>query len=120
MAATIKINIDPKTIILHRHLEKGGAAQRLFTNEVKRHSDHYTPMDAGILKSNVTVNSDSIVYNSIYAKYQYYGVSKNGKPLNYQGAPMRGKEWTTRMWIDKGKEITSSVAKFIGGKAIWL
>ena len=118
MAVKVKVNIDPKAIILNRHLEKGGEVQMFFTSEVFRHADKLVPMDNGILKSNVELNADSIVYKSVYARYQYYGVSKNGKALNYQGSPQRGKQWIPRMWANDGKEITESVAKFVGGKAL--
>lgn len=125
MAATIKVNIDPKTIILNRHLEKGGAAQRFFTSELKRLSDPYTPFDNGILKSNVDVKPDKIIYKVPYARYQWQGVAMEGtprvpteRPLNYQGSPIRGRQWVLRCWADKGKKITESVAKFVGGKAI--
>jgi hypothetical protein len=30
---------------------------------------------------------------------------------------LRGKQWIPRMWIDKGKTIVKSVAKFAGGVA---
>lgn len=116
MATTVKANLNSvNKILADRKLD--GQAQLFFTSEVKRMSDPYTPMDNGILKSNVTINTNSIVYNSPYSRYQYYGVSKNGKPLNYQGAPMRGKMWVERCWADRGQEITESVAKFVGGVA---
>jgi hypothetical protein len=117
MPTKVTINFNPQQIILARGLGVNGKAQVFFTNEVKKMSDMYTPMDAGVLKSNVTINSDSITYNSPYARYQWYGVSKNGKAFNYAGSPMRGKEWTNRMWVDRGKEIVKSVASMVGGKA---
>jgi hypothetical protein len=118
MPTTVKIEINSTEEILKaRHLEDGGQAQKFFTSEVKRFADAYTPMDSGALKSNATIGTDSITYNSVYAKYQFYGTSKNGKALNYQGSPMRGKEWSKRMFADRGKEIIQSVASFVGGRA---
>lgn len=117
MPTTVKIEINSTDEILKsRHLETGGQGQQLFTSEVKRFSDAYTPFDSGTLAGGVTIGVDSITYNAPYARYQFYGESKNGKPLNYQGAPMRGKEWTNRMWQDRGKEVLQSVAAFVGGR----
>lgn len=57
-------------------LEEGGEAQRFFTNEVWRLSDDYVPMDSGNLKNNSSMSLDGtyITYESIYSKYQWYGV----------------------------------------------
>lgn len=125
MATKVKVNMNSTgTILLKRKLNSGGEGQRFLTSEVKRFSDPYTPMDSGVLKSNVTMDVNSITYKSPYSKYQYYGKVMAGNPrvatdkdLKYQGAPMRGKLWEKRMLADRGKELTESVAKFIGGKA---
>lgn len=117
MPTKIKIKLNTTEEILKaRQLEKGGQAQRFMTSEVRRLSDQYVPFDAGILKNTAVVDVDKITYIQPYAKYQYYGVSKNGKDLNYQHSPQRGKEWDKRMVADRGRELTESVAKFIGGK----
>lgn len=117
MPTTVKIEINSTEEILKaRKLNDGGEAQQYFTSEVKKFSDAYTPFDSGTLARTVTMGVDSITYSVPYARYQYYGVSKNGKPLNYAGSPTRGKEWTNRAWIDRGQEIVDSVAKFVGGR----
>ena len=125
MSTKVKINMNSTgTILLKRKLNKGGEGQRFLTSEVKRLSDPYTPMDTGVLKSNVSIGVNTITYKSPYAKYQYYGKVMAGNPkvatdkeLKYQGAPMRGKLWEKRMIGDKGKELTQSVAEFVGGKS---
>lgn len=57
------------------NLEEGGKVQAFFTNEVWRLSDDYVPYNEGFLKNNVSMSLDkkSIIYNSPYARYQYYG-----------------------------------------------
>jgi len=120
MATTVRIELNnTQQILQSRHLEANGQAQRFFTSEVKRLSDPYTPFDNGVLKSNVTLEANSITYNVPYARYQYYGVSSGGRALNYQGAPTRGREWTTRMWADRGGEILQSISSFVGGRVEW-
>ena len=113
----VKINIDPtQKILLKRNLNKNGKAQRFFTNEVKRLSDPYTPLDTGQLKTNVDIQSNKIIYKLPYAKRQYYENKGLGKDGISRGG-LRGKQWVSRMWADRGKEIVNSVAKFAGGKA---
>lgn len=118
MPTNIKIKLNTTEEILKaRQLQKGGQAQRFMTSEVRRLCDGYVPMDSAILKNTALVDVDKITYTQPYSRYQYYGVSKNGKDLNYQHSPQRGKEWDKRMVADRGQELTESVAKYIGGKA---
>lgn len=64
------------TIIHNLGLEEGGEVQKFFTNEIARLSDDYVPMDSGMLKNNYTIapNGTYITYESIYARYQWYGL----------------------------------------------
>lgn len=84
-------------------LEEGGDVQRFFTNEVWRLSDEYVPMDSGALKNNSSMSLDgtSIIYDSPYARYQWYGLlmvdpdylfgafplTKNGVQVGYFSRP---------------------------------
>lgn len=56
-------------------LEETGPVQTFFTEEVRRLSDDYVPMDSGMLKNNVTISLDGtfFTYETIYALYQWYG-----------------------------------------------
>jgi len=54
-------------------LEENGEVQKFFTNEVWRLSDDYVPLDTGMLKNNVAMQPDKIIYTSIYSQYQWYG-----------------------------------------------
>lgn len=111
MMSSVKINIDStQKILLERKLDKGGQGQRFFTSEVQRLSDSYVPFDTGMLKNNVSMSlqGDSIIYHSPYAKRQFY---------EHKGKGLRGKNWTGRCWADRGREITQSVAKFVGGRS---
>lgn len=114
---SIKLHLDPtEKILLKRNLEKDGQAQRFMTSEIRRLADPYTPMDSSTLKNNVTMGAHTIKYNSPYARYQYFGVSKNGVDLKYNGAPMRGKKWVERCWADRHSDIVEAVARFVGGR----
>lgn len=120
-----KLNLDTfQDIALKRNIQKDGKAQQLFTSEVARLSDEYVPFDNGPLKNTKKVKDHSIEYVQPYAQYQWHGVVMAGnprkptnKPLHYGNGPLRGKEWTNRMWADRGQEIVQSIANFVGGRS---
>ena len=144
MIVKIRPDINPQIILKSRGLGKSSAATKVLAETVARLSDPYVPMDPGSnvhLKDGYTIASDgsSITYRGPYAHYQYVGevygpkvpikeggkvvgfYSKGlqrptGKEIEYQGAPMRGKEWDKRMMADRGDEVTKAVADFVGGK----
>ena len=108
----VKININHKIIMDKRNFK---AAQRHFTHEVRRFSDAYVPFDNGPLKNTAKESIDKITYIQPYARRQF----NENKGYGTQGTSLgglRGKQWTKRMWIDRGKEILNSVAKLVGGK----
>lgn len=123
MGTTIKVNLDSvSTILGKRGLD--GKAQLVMSQEIHRLSQEYIPHDSGNLASLATVTENSITYNSPYARRMWYGKVMAGNPLvatdkeiKFQGAPMRGKEWTNRMMADRSKDVVKAVADFIGGKA---
>lgn len=110
MGAQIRMQIDPvDKILLKRSLGKNGKGQRFFTHEVRRLSTPYVPYRSGKLAEDlVTETETTIIYNTPYARRQYY---------EHKGDGLCGSHWTERMWADRGKEIVRSVAAFCGGKA---
>lgn len=103
---TLKMNPTQKILLKH-HLNKNGAGQRFFTNEIRRLSDPYVPLLHGPLKNTAVTEVNRIIYIQPYARRQWYENKGNGK---------RGKMWCIRMWSDRGNEIVVSVAKFCGGR----
>ena len=109
MGTRIRLEIDPvDKILLKRGLNKNGRGQRFFTHEVRRLSDPYVPFLTGMLKNTATEEINRIIYNTPYARKQYYTNPGNG---------LRGPYWDRRMWADRGKEIVKSTAAYCGGKA---
>lgn len=82
-------------------------AQRFFTNETAKLMDGYIPMDTGMLKDNKTVRRDSITYESVYARRQYW---------EHKGKGLRGPCWDKRMFADRKEELLNATAKILGGK----
>jgi hypothetical protein len=137
----IQVNLDDAyTMLKKRGLEPNGDVQQKFTNECARKMDAYVPMSAGAgahMKNPPlrVIEKDRIIFNTPYARFQYYGKVMIGiysrspwamsgerkivtnRDLTYHGAPMRGKMWDKRMWADKKTVIIDNVAKAAGGKA---
>lgn len=109
MATTVKLNLNPtQEILLKRHLNRNGEAQRFFTGEIRRLSDPYVPKDTSTLKNTAREDVKSITYIQPYARRQWHEHKGNG---------LRGPKWCLRMWSDRGDEIVQSVASFCGGRA---
>ena len=75
----------------------------------------YMLIDSGITHTNI--GSGKVRYVTPYAKYQYYGISKNGHALKYRGGGMRGKQWFERMKADHLRDILSGAAREAGADA---
>jgi hypothetical protein len=96
-------------------IEPNGRVQKFLTNTCYKHMDKYVPRDEGNLRTIVDIKADSITYESPYAKYQYYGVSKNGKPLNYR-TPGTGDYWDKRMVSAEMQNVVEEVQNYVGGR----
>lgn len=96
-------------------IEPNGRVQKFFTNTCYKHMDKYVPYKEGNLRTIVDIQDDSITYESPYAKYQYYGISKSGNPLVYK-TPGTGSFWDKRMVSAEMKNVVKEVQDYIGGK----
>ncbi len=123
---TIVTNLDDVgTMLRKRGLEPNGRVQKLLTHEVARYCDPYVPMQQGILKNTRIIEDDGIIYNTPYARYQYYGKVMVGRApkkltdrnIQYHGAPKRGAFWDRRMWADKKSVIMNKIVEEAGGIA---
>lgn len=105
------------TIIARLGLEPNGRVQTFFTSECAKAMDKYIPYDEGNLRTIKTVSSDSITYESPYARYQYYGMRDDGTHVvkNYT-TPGTGPYWDKRMWSAQGESIVKRVQSKFGGK----
>lgn len=97
-------------------------AQRFVDSECIRYMDKYTPMRTGAMIKSVTlgtkIGSGRIVYNSPYARYQYYGeiygpnipVYKDGELMGWFSPPKKH---------PTGREITYSRDKHPNAQKLW-
>lgn len=136
----IKADIKPAAILKARGLGDSTKARVFMAENLARLCDPYVPMAPGSgahMKEQYTVAPDgsTITYGGPYAHFQYVGEvmvgvrtgspwaksgepkKGTGRPLQYSGGPMRGKEWDKRTMADRGDELTEAVAGYVGGKA---
>lgn len=114
------VKMQPTSVIkTNLGIEPNGKVQKFFTNTCYRYMDKYVPKDNGILRENVTIDSNSITYEQEYASYQYYGERKDGshKVTNYT-TPGTGPYWDKRMVSADMQNVVAEVQNFInkGGK----
>lgn len=100
-------------------IDNNGPAQAFLTETCYKHMDKYVPMDEGNLRTNVSITTNTITYESPYAAYQYYGMreDKTHKVKNYT-TPGTGPKWDRRMLSAEKRDVIKEVKNFIkiGGK----
>ena len=112
------VKMQPTSVIkANLGIEPNGRVQKFFTNACYRYMDKYVPKDTGILRENVTINSNSITYEQPYAHAQYVGEVNGGKVVNYT-TPGTGPYWDERMKSVDMQNVVSELQDFIdrGGK----
>ena len=126
MKIKVSVNFDSSKILKKRGLGSSKEVQRGLAIEVKRQSDPYTPFLQGDLQRSgkIALDGSTLTYISPYAHYQFYGKAMGGRApkhytgadLTYNGAPMRGAQWTVRMVTDKRKDLENFVENLIAKK----
>lgn len=114
------VKIQPTSVIKERlGIEPNGRVQRYFTNTCYEHNDKYVPMDEGNLRKNSYAETDRYVYESPYARYQYYGIREDGthKVKRYT-TPNTGAYWDKLMVSAEIQDIVKEVQDYIrrGGR----
>lgn len=78
----------------------------------------YTPKDSGMLSQSYTVKPFLVTYNQKYSYYQWYGISKTSKPLNYSKEKnfLAQSHWEQAAERDRKNEVAKAVTDFIRSK----
>lgn len=113
MSENFRLEINPTQVLLKvRGLEEGGRVQKTVDSEVLRYCDPYVPFDTGALKTSgitaTVIGSGEVVYNTPYARRQYY--ENSGK-----SGGLRGKQWFERMKADRKEDILRAAKAEAGG-----
>ena len=112
------LKMQPTGVIKARlGIENGGKAHAFFTDVCAKAMDKYVPFDTGTLAETVSVETSIITYVQPYARYVYYGISKNGNPLNYHTDKhsLATSYWDRHMWTAEGADIVRQVQKYVNG-----
>ena len=91
-----------------------GETQAFLTNTCYKHMDKYVPMDEGHLRQ-YKIQGNLIIYDQEYANYQYEGISKTGKKLNYSTDkhPLATSYWDKEMWSAEGQDVVRQVQNYV-------
>ena len=95
-------------------LAPNGRVQKYFTYACYKAMDKYVPMDKGDLRTNVLIEDDVVIYQSPYARYQYYGMrnDKTHKVKHYT-TPGTGRYWDRRMWTAEQDQILNELQAYV-------
>lgn len=99
----VKVDMDVNKVISEK-MKKIHSAQILLDQTVAKDSNYYVPKDTGTLESSVLtgskMGSGELIWNTEYAKEQYYDKSNKSKDLN----PNASMKWFERAKAVKLKE----------------
>lgn len=105
----IKINVNIDMGKINNRIEK---AQKPMANQFELEADKYVPRKNGTLRQSGRVSNDgkSVIWNTLYAHYQYMGISRLGKTGWTYTTPGTGPKWDERVKGDANamKNITNA------------
>lgn len=113
------VKLQPTSVIKARlGIDDNGKVQKFFQETCYKRMDKYVPQDNGDLRTNVDLsNPEYIVYESPYARYQYYGVREDGThKVQHYTTPGTGPYWDNRMVSAEMQDVVKEVQQYIGGK----
>lgn len=113
------VKLQPTSVIKARlGIDVNGKVQKFFQQTCYKRMDKYVPQDNGDLRTNVDLsNPEYIVYESPYARYQYYGVREDGThKVQHYTTPGTGPFWDNRMVSAEMQDVVKEVQQYIGGK----
>lgn len=119
MAYQVKLVMKPKSEIIKRlNLEEKGKVQSFFTETCKKYMDPYVPYREGPLADDAYIeDKNKIVYDQLYAKYQYKGVRDDGTRRIHKRTrtihPRASSYWDKKMWVVHKHQIEKIMEKAI-------
>ena len=109
------VKMNPTSVIKARlGIEPNGRVQKFFTNTCYKHMDKYVPKDDGNLRTNVSIETDKVIYESPYAEYQYYGQREDGThKVQHYTTPGTGPYWDKRMVSAEMQDVVEEVQDYV-------
>jgi hypothetical protein len=102
-------------------IDPNGRVQKFFTATCAKHMDKYVPFDEGNL-ADYRLESNAVVYEQPYARYQYYGIREDGTHKineanrNRSFHPLATSYWDKKMVSAEMQDVIKEVQDYIGGK----
>jgi len=98
---TVDVDVDINVVQTLAHVNTAfGRAQKWLDNEILKDSEPFVPFDTGALtrsgQMGTVLGSGILVYNTPYAKAQYYGTGTKSRDVHAQACPQ---------WFEKAKAI---------------
>lgn len=112
----MSVKMQPTNVIMaHLGIEPNGRIETKFASICATHMDKYVPFDKGDL-ADYKIEGNKVIYDQLYASYQYKGISKSGNPLNYQKSmhEQAGPYWDRRMISAEMQDVVKDVQDEIG------
>jgi len=106
------------TIIVELGLDPDGEGMKWLTNTVAEHMDKYVPYDTGNL-SDYRIEDNNIVYNQLYAEYQWRGMREDGTHVinpdnrNRDHHPLATSHWDEAMKTAEMDDIVKEFQEYI-------
>ena len=121
----MSVELKPASVIeMDLGLEPYGDAHKYFADRCMfRMNARYVPEDTGTLHDEAYRDSEcNIVYDQLYAGYQYYGMRKDGTHVvkNYskkETRPYQGPYWDQLMVTAEREELLQDMKDYFNGEA---
>lgn len=105
-----------RRIATHLGVDEQGDVQKYVTNEIMKRLPHYMPKKSGHLISLARITKPTQIHvEGPYARKQFFGKTKDGKPFNYstQSNPNAGPHWDRRLVASEGEAIRAKVQRYV-------
>lgn len=112
----LKAHMPQVRAVVHRlGLDEGGRVQECVTSEVFSRIKKYMPRQSGALADDKTRREGKtlIKVDGPYARAQFFGVTKEGRPFGYDLAanPNAGPHWDRRLAAAEGRAIAAKAER---------
>ena len=112
----VRVEMKPSSQIVNRILDDD--VGRFVAETWAKIFEKYTPIDSVTLRQSYITEPWKVTYTQKYAHYQWQGVSKKGKPLNYNKEKnmLAQSHWEEAAERDKSSEVARAVTEYIKRK----
>ena len=112
----VRLEMKPSSQIVNRILDDD--VGRFLAETWAKIFEKYAPRDSGTLGQSYITEPWKVTYTQKYAHYQWQGVSKKGKPLNYNKEKnmLAQSHWEEAAERDKSSEVSRAVTEYIKRK----